>query len=170
MSSRSGCDGFCRSLGPRLVGSLVLYCDDRGVAEDLAQEALARAVERWERVSAMSSPEAWVYRVAFNLARSRFRRRAAERRATHRMAPVPPVAPDDVATAIAVRAAVRALPPRQRAVVIARFYGGLSVQETAAALGCAEGTVKATTHQAIRNLRQAGLVDVEEVPVDDTVG
>jgi RNA polymerase sigma factor (sigma-70 family) len=86
------------------------------------------------------------------------------------MAPVPPVAPDDVATAIAVRAAVRALPPRQRAVVIARFYGGLSVQETAAALGCAEGTVKATTHQAIRNLRQAGLVDVEEVPVDDTVG
>jgi DNA-directed RNA polymerase specialized sigma24 family protein len=46
----------------------------------------------------------------------------------------------------------------------------LSVAETATALGCAEGTVKATTHQAIRALRAAGLVDDEEVPVGDTVG
>jgi RNA polymerase sigma-70 factor (ECF subfamily) len=148
---------------------LVLYCGDRGVAEELAQEALARAVERWGRVATMHSPDAWVYRVAFNLARSGFRRRAAERRATARLAGIAPAPPDDTASAVAVRAAVHALPPRQRAVVIARFYGGLSVPETAEALGCAEGTVKATTHQAIKNLRAAGLVDVEEDEVDDAI-
>jgi RNA polymerase sigma factor (sigma-70 family) len=163
-------DAFCAALGPRLVGSLLLYCGDRGLAEELAQEALVRTVERWPQVAAMTAPEAWVYRVAFNLARSRFRRRGAERRATRRLARLPVPSADDETTAIAVRAAVRALPPRQRAVVIARFYSGLSVAETATALACAEGTVKATTHQAIRALRAAGIVDEEEVTVDDTVG
>jgi RNA polymerase sigma-70 factor (ECF subfamily) len=146
---------------------LVLYCGDRGVAEDLAQESLARAVERWAQVGRMDAPEAWVYRVAFNLARSRFRRRAAERRATGRL-PFAAAAPD-ATDAIAVRDAVAGLPPRQRAVIVARFYAGLSVAETAEALRCAEGTVKAATHQALRNLRAAGLVDDEEVELDEPV-
>jgi RNA polymerase sigma factor (sigma-70 family) len=164
------CEAFCRALAPRLVGSLVLYCGDRGVAEEFAQEALARAVERWAQVGAMAAPEAWVYRVAFNLARSGFRRRAAERRATGRLPVVVPAASDPT-DAVAVRDAVRALPPRQRAVIVARFYAGLSVAETADALGCAEGTVKAATHQALRNLRAAGLVDDEdeEVELDEPV-
>jgi RNA polymerase sigma-70 factor (ECF subfamily) len=165
------CDAFCRALGPRLVGSLVLYCGDRAVAEELAQEALARAFERWERVATMASPEAWTYRVAFNLARSGLRRQGAERRAHRRLRGDASVAvePPD-ATAVAVREAVAALPPRQRAVIIARFYGGLSVSEAASALGCAEGTIKAHTAQAIANLRASGLADLEEVPVDDAVG
>src|SRR5689334_16184895 len=165
------CDAFCRGLGPRLVGSLVLYCGDRAVAEELAQEALARAFERWERVGTMASPEAWTYRVAFNLARSGFRRRSVERRAHRRLRESLPgvVEPPD-ATAVAVRDAVAALAPRQRAVIVARFYAGLSVSEAAAALGCAEGTIKAHTAQAIANLRASGLADLEEVAVDDTVG
>jgi RNA polymerase sigma factor (sigma-70 family) len=162
-------DTFCRALGPRLVGSLVLYCGDRTGAEELAQEALARAFERWDRVGVMASPEAWTYRVAFNLARSTFRRQAVEWRAERALRSDPGHAPvdPDADTAVAVRAAVAALAPRQRAAIVARYYAGLNVAETAQALHCAEGTVKALTHQAIANLRAAGLVDAdEEVSVD----
>lgn len=64
---------------------------------------------------------------------------------------------------LAVRAAVAAPAPRQRAVVV-RSYADLPVDEVAAALGCAPGTVKARTHKALANLRRAGLDDREEVP------
>ena len=120
---------LCARLRPRLVGSLALYCGDRGVAEDLAQEALARAWARWRHVSALDVPERWVYRTAFNLARSRFRRLAVEQR-VHRLVPVPSPLPD-TATAVAVRAAVSALPARQRAAIVARYYLDLDVAASA---------------------------------------
>jgi RNA polymerase sigma-70 factor (ECF subfamily) len=159
---------FCAALSARLVGSLVLFCGDRAVAEELAQEALARALERWDRVARMDAPEAWVYRTAFNLARTHGKRRAAERRAQHRLAMVPHPALPDTTTAVAVRDAVRALPDRQREAVIARFYAGLPVADAAVALGCAPGTVKALVHQAVARLRASGLLDddLEEEPVD----
>jgi RNA polymerase sigma factor (sigma-70 family) len=155
---RDGCIEFCRRERPRLVGALALYLGDAGVAEELAQEALVRVWERWDRVAAMDRPDAWLHRVAFNLARSWFRRRGAERRAQQRSGPtadayVLPDAPD----AVAVRAAVALLAPRQRAAVVARFYVGLDVASAAAALGCSDGTVKALTHQAVTRLRAAGL-------------
>jgi RNA polymerase sigma-70 factor (ECF subfamily) len=152
-------DRFCRALSPRLVGSLVLFCGDRGLAEELAQEALARAFERWDRVSRMDAPEAWVYRTAFNLARTQGRRRTLERRAQRQLALAPAPALPDSATAVALRDAVAALPPRQRAAVVARFYAGLSVAQAATALGCAPGTVKALVHQGVARLRESGLVD-----------
>jgi len=160
---------FCRDLTPRLVGSMVLFSGDRILGEEIAQEALTRALERWGRVGRMASPEAWVYRTGFNVARSWARRRGVEQRANARLAGrfVPADLPDS-ATAIAVREAVAALPARQRAVIVCRFYGGMSVAETAQVLSCASGTVKALTHRAIAGLRTAGLVDVEEVAVDVT--
>ena len=164
---RAEVERFCTDIAPRLVGSLTLYCGDRLLAEELAQEALARAIERWPRVGSMASPEAWTYRTAFNLARSSFRRAAAERRARARVGASPPALPDQ-AEVVAVRDAVHALPARQRQVVIARFYAGLDVAETARVLGCREGTVKAHTFKALGNLRNAGLTDDEET-VDDTV-
>ena len=161
----AGPERFCADVGPRLVGSLTLYCGDRLLAEELAQEALARAIERWVRVGRMAAPEAWVYRTAFNLARSSFRRAAAERRARTRLPHA--AAMPDATDAIAVRDAVQALPPRQRQVIIARYYLGLDVAETARVLGCRDGTVKAHTFKAMSNLRAAGLTDEEEL--DDTL-
>jgi RNA polymerase sigma-70 factor (ECF subfamily) len=146
---------FCSDVGGRLAGSLVLYCGDRAVGEELAQEALIRALERWTRVSRLDSPEAWVFHVGFNLARSARRKRDAEQRAHERLARERElnVSLPDTATAMAVRDAIGALPPRQRAVVLVRFYGGLDVRETARALRCAEGTVTSLTHKAIAALR-----------------
>ena len=153
---------FCRDLRRQLVGSLTLYCGDRGVAEELAQDALAKACQRWDTVGVMASPEAWTYRTAFNLASSWGRRRSAERRANRRVGVDRPVSQPDTATNQAVREAVAALPPRQRAVIVCRFFLTLSVQETADVLDCAEGTVKATTHQALGVLRTSGLIDEPE--------
>ncbi len=153
---------FCRAIRDRLVGSLTLFCGDRAVAEELAQEALVRAWERWDRVGTMASPEAWTYRTAFNLASSWGRRRSAERRAHRRLGPSDPLAvTPDTPTIEAVRDAVGALPPKQRAAVVCRFYLTMTVAETAETLGCAQGTVKSATHQALANLRTAGLVDDE---------
>jgi RNA polymerase sigma factor (sigma-70 family) len=158
---------FCARMRDRLVGSLVLLVGDRGVAEELAQEALARAVERWRRVGRMASPEAWTYRTAYNLAHSWFRRGRIERGAHARLA-APDTALPDTATAIAVRAAVAALPPRQRAVIVARYYLRLDVAETARALGCSPGTVKAHTAKAMEHLRASGLLD-EETQAEPTL-
>ena len=85
MRERPDAEAWCATIRPRLVGALSLYTGDPQVAEDVAQEALARVWDRWERVRTMRSPEAWTFTVAFNLAHSWFRRvrsrRDRERRA-----------------------------------------------------------------------------------------
>jgi RNA polymerase sigma-70 factor (sigma-E family) len=161
-----GPEDFCAEVYPRLAASLTLHVGDRHVAEELAQEALLRAVARWRRLAHHPSPVAWTYRVAFNLATSRFRRDAAVRRAAARLAAAPAIDGVDPTTRLAVRAAVAALPPRQRAAVVLRYFADLSVEEAAAALGCAPGTVKSLTHHGVTALRTA-LGDALDVEVGD---
>ena len=145
---------LCRREHVRLVGLLALYTGDRAVGEDLAQEVLLRAHQQWPRVRQMASPHAWLSSVGINLARSWWRRRYAEQRAYRRHgagpAQVTEPEPSDV---VAIRRAVAALPPRQRAALVLRYYGDLSQAQTAEALGCAEGTVKSLTHKAVATLR-----------------
>jgi integrase len=100
------------------------------------------------------SPMAWASRVALNLAGSWWRRRDAERRANRKASDQPGRPEHDHADVLAVRQAVHALPRRQRAVLVLRFYQGLSVRETATAMSCAEGTVKSLTSHAIVALRR----------------
>lgn len=146
---------FCRREYPRLVGSLSLHCGDPGVAEELAQEALARACDRWERVRQMDAPGAWVHRVAVNLASSHFRRRQAERRANARHGDDSARAhtDHDVAGAVAVRQAVSRLPDRQRTAVALRFFLEMSVAEAAAVMHCSEGAVTQHTRRGVAALR-----------------
>lgn len=146
----------------RLVRALTLYCRDRRVAEELAQDALVRAHERWGRVSRLDQPDAWVHRVAFNLARSWWRRRFAEQRAYRRHGPEPRRSDDgDLGTAIAVRDAVAALPPRQREVVVLRYFLGHSAGETAEVLGVTANAVAAATFKAVASLRRVLDVAIE---------
>jgi RNA polymerase sigma factor (sigma-70 family) len=134
----------------RLVGALIVYGCDASTADDIAQEALARLWERWASVR---DPLPWLYRVAFNLARSRWRRLKRERGS--------PVSAEELSTlpdielAAQLRFAVDQLPARQRMAVVMRYYRDLSVTQTATAMGCSEGTVKATTNHAVARLRIA---------------
>jgi RNA polymerase sigma factor (sigma-70 family) len=146
---------FCRREHPRLVGALTLYCGDRSVAEEIAQDALAAACERWESVSKMAAPGAWVHRVAVNAVSSRFRRRSAERRARSRLeaAHEEAVSDPDGADAIAIRRAVAALPLRQKQALVLRFYLGLSVAEAAAWMDVSEAAVKSLSQRAMATLR-----------------
>jgi len=155
-------ESFVEAIRPRLVGSLTLYCGDRQAAEDLAQEALVRVWMKWKKVSRMNSPEAWTYRTAFNLASSWGRRGQAERRAVGRLAARPgSVATDDPTDALALADALATLAPRQRSAIVCRYCLGLGVDDSAEAMGCRPGTVKALTSQAISRLRELGLVEAE---------
>lgn len=156
---------FCAELHPRLVGALALRTGSRALAEELAQEAFVRVWERWPTVQTMDSPEAWTFRVALNLASSRFRRMGAERRASARLGarPVEHASLDTGGPERAlVRDAIAGLPPRQRTVVILRYFSDLSVAETAHAMGCAEGTVKSLTSKAVEALRATLGADLVE--------
>lgn len=147
-------DVFCRHQYPRLVGALSLYCGDPDLAEELAQEALERACERWPHLVAMASPGAWVHRVGMNLAHSRYRRRQAERRARARHAPTEDRYEEtDVAERLTLRSELLKLSKRQRTVLVMRYYLGFSVAETAEALGVTDGAVKAATHRGVTRLR-----------------
>ena len=118
-----------------------------GAGEDVAQEAFVRAYLRWRTVQAMERPDAWVRRVAINLAYSRLRRVAAEMRAVTRMRldrePQPKDGDDD-----GFWEAVRALPPRQAQAIALHYADDLSVSDVAAVMHCADGTVKAHLHAA----------------------
>lgn len=157
-------DAFCHQEYPRLVGTLTLFCGDRELAGELAQETLARACADWRRVREMYAPGPWLNRVAINLAKSHFRRRAVERRVAHRLDPGPAHTEPDNDTALALRQAIEALPARQRAAVILRFYAGMSVEEAAEAMNVPAGTVKRLTHKGVHGLRtDARIRDLVEV-------
>jgi RNA polymerase sigma-70 factor (sigma-E family) len=145
--------------GGRLLGFAVLLAGDRQDAEDLVQLALLRSAGRWS--AARQHPEAYTRTVLVNVARDRWRvrrRRHLETLAGD-LVPFSPAAAGDAAAAVLDRQlllrACRVLPVQQRAVLVLRFWEDRSVQETAAVLGCTEGTVKSHTHRALARLRLA---------------
>jgi RNA polymerase sigma-70 factor (sigma-E family) len=142
---------FERNYGA-VVRAVALAIGDRSRAEDAVQEAFGRAYRRWRSVSAMDRPVTCVYVVALNTRRKEWRR---ETRRTRVPIDDDAVADhsDPIVTAMDLRAALLRLTPRQRAAVVLRYLADLSTKDVAAALGCAEGTVKATLHQALRKLR-----------------
>lgn len=146
-------DAFCRREHPRLVGALSLYCGDRHVAEEIAADALVRAIDRWDRVRTMRAPGAWVHRVAMNLVNSRFRRVAAERRARSRLGGGDDPTDPATADAMTVRQAVAALPEPQRRCLVLRFYLGYELSEVADELGRTPQAVAALTYRALERLR-----------------
>ncbi len=121
-------------------------------AEDVVQEAFARALAQWVEVREMARPDLWVQRVALNLATSRLRRRSAEARAVARLSKRPEVAYDAFGVEQPFWDAVRRLPPKQRRVVALRYAGDLTIADIAVIVGSAEGTVKAQLHAARQRL------------------
>ncbi|WP_328655337.1 SigE family RNA polymerase sigma factor [Micromonospora sp. NBC_00330] len=142
-----------------LTIQLFAYTGEMAAAEDVVQEAFCRALARWDRVSAFDEPGAWVRRVAWNLASSRWRRArtAAQFARRHREEHVPAPSPDRVALA----RALSALPAQQRRAVILHYLADLQVREIANQEGVAEGTVKSWLHRG-RAALAAQLTDKEK--------
>jgi RNA polymerase sigma-70 factor (ECF subfamily) len=134
----------------RVLRTAYLITGDVQEAADVTQEAFARAYERGRSVLGMERPDAWLQRVATNLAIS-WRRQMRRRR--NQQAPVGERfelgGPDPD-----LMAALRLLSPAQRAVIALRFFADQSVDQAARALHKRPGTVKALTSQAVHRLRE----------------
>jgi RNA polymerase sigma-70 factor (ECF subfamily) len=128
-----------------LTVQLYTYFGDRQEAQDVVQEAFCRALARWSRVSRYDDPVAWVRRVAWNLATSRWRRMRTALAFSRRQRPdhVDGPGPDRVALV----AALATLPPAQRRAMVLHYLADLPVAQIAAEEGVAEGTVKSWLHR-----------------------
>ena len=130
------------------------------LAEDVVQEVLVRAQSRWRRIGALDRPEAYVRRMVLNEFLN-WRRRRANRDVSMSNALLEGLAPSVADPAAAhgdadeLRRALAGLPRRQRAVLVLRFYEGLSDPEIAAELGCSAGTVRSHASRALSTLRSA---------------
>ena len=153
-----------QELSPRLLALTGAYCEDADQAEDLLQAAWVRAYQRRRSYSGAGSVTAWLATICRNVCLDQLRRRgphsagvgsAGSESALARASatePSPALATERKRMADAVRRAVLSLPTRQRDTVILRMLEGRSVRDTARVLGCAEGTVKAALHHALRKL------------------
>lgn len=153
-------DRFFGSEYGRVVRSLTLALGDQGRAEEAAEEAIAHASRRWRSVGVMDRPGAWVYVVALRAERRRLSR--AARQDSNLAVAVDPDGEEGMVDGLWVTAALDGLTDRQRLAVVLRYYADLSLADTAEAMGCALGTVKATLHAALGRMRVA-MVEGAEV-------
>jgi len=146
---------FARAHTPALLRSAYLLTGDQHLAEDLVQTALSRTARAWPRID--GNAPGYTRRIMYNLQVSWWRKK----RVREQFAEEPPEGPAearedaDAALRLTVRTALMGLTTKQRAVVVLRFFEDRSVDETAAVLGCAPGTVKTQTSRALSHLRSA---------------
>ena len=142
-------DAWVSSTYSDVVRALSLYCGDQSVAEDCTQEAL---FQLWRRHRTLDNPRAWVFKCAFNIASSTYRRRAAERRALKRSSS-PTVPTPQIERDLDLQRGLAALPERQRQAVLLRYLADLDIPTVALAMGCSPGTVKAHLARGLAALR-----------------
>lgn len=146
---------FVATRSAALLRSAYLLTGDRQLAEDLLQTALVRAYPLWGGIREPRAAESYVRKAMVRTLIS-WRRRSAWTR--ERVAKEPPdhaVGPpgDEIDTRLRLWPIVLTLPPRQRAVIVLRYYEDLTEPQAAAVLGCATGTVKSHHARAMRALR-----------------
>ncbi|GAA4374853.1 SigE family RNA polymerase sigma factor [Nocardioides caricicola] len=137
---------------PGLYRTAYLMLGDHQLAEDLTQTALTKTYAARRRIKDPAAAPAYARVVLANTATTWFRRRSWRNEVPTETLPESGTERDP-STGPAVVAALATLPPRQRAVVVLRFYDDLSVREVARALGVSEGTVKSQTSDALAKLR-----------------
>lgn len=147
---------------PGLVRLLTAMCGSRPDAEELAQEAFARLVPRWSRVSRYDLPEAWVRQVAVRALLSRSRRSRVARDAQRLLADDTAVPPPN-GDRLDVEATMRTLPVPHRTVLVLHHGLGLPLEQVARELGVPLGTVKSRLSRA----RAAFVADFDREPVSD---
>jgi RNA polymerase sigma-70 factor (sigma-E family) len=161
--------------GTALLRTASLLCASKADAEDLLQTALEKTYRHWGRLSAEIDPEPYVRRILVNLTISRARRWRILRE-VHM--PSPPEVPAVSEThAVELRGALieqlRRLGPRQRAVLVLRYWEDQPESEIARILGCSVGTVKSQAARGLARMRELMAADVRDDgrgdgPVDGT--
>jgi len=144
--------------GSLLRTALLLTGQSRAEAEDLLQIALERAYRHWPRISGSGGPERYVRQILARASTDRWRRLARRPEQAMPAADYGPVAPDrtsEIADRDYLLLALASLPPRQRAVLVLRYFDDLSEAETARMLGCSLGTVKSQAARGLARLRAA---------------
>jgi RNA polymerase sigma-70 factor (sigma-E family) len=151
---------FARSQALLLRRCAYLLCGDWHLAEDLVQATLVKLYGAWPRIENTDRPVSYA---RTTLTRCWLdERRRPWRRAEERSGDLPDTADSTVDPALAhdrsavreeLLAALAGLPPRQRAVLVLRYFGGMSITATAVALGCSEGTVKSQASRGLDTLR-----------------
>jgi RNA polymerase sigma-70 factor (sigma-E family) len=142
-----------------LVATAFLVTGDRGLAEDCVQEALTRVHRRWAALRRDGNPHAYTRKAVLNAALAWYRQRGRRVREVpfgsfDRAGPGEPPLPD-----AGLLDALRALPPRMRAVVVLRYVEDRSERETAELLGCSPGAVKSAASRGLARLRQSLTTD-----------
>ena len=147
---------------PALLRTAYMLTGNRADAEDLLQTALAKTCLAWDRIREREAVDGYVRRVMVNTQTSFWRRRRVSEHPTDELPDVPAGRDDtaDLDLHDALWTALSALPRRQRAMVVLRYYEDLSEAETAQVMGVSVGTVKSTTSRALAKLRDtSGLRD-----------
>jgi RNA polymerase sigma-70 factor, ECF subfamily len=142
-------DELYRTSRERLAVQIVALTGSIHDAEDAVQEAFVRAWLRWKTVGAYDDPEAWVRRVAYNLAVSRWRR--TRKAVLQAVVTAPKQEPDEP---IGVLDAMKVLAPTQRRALVLHHVGGLSISKIAEEMNVAEGTVKSWLSRARTRLSE----------------
>ena len=149
----------------RLLRLAVTLTGSREVAEELAQEAMIRALKHWTRVQAFERPDAWVTRVLCNLATSRGRRLTVEARFLVRLRGERKHAVEPNTDNAMLLDAIRRLPRRQAQAIVLFYFDDESVQSIAVILECPENTVKTLLRRARGALADLlGEIDDEDQP------
>jgi RNA polymerase sigma-70 factor (sigma-E family) len=132
-----------------------LLCQDWHQADDIVQAAITRLYVHWGRVSAMEHAEAYVRAILARAFLSQQRSGWVRRVILSDQVPESLACGPDREAALDLKAALAGLPPRQRATLVLRFYCDMTVEQTAEALGCTQGTVKSQTSKGLGSLRRA---------------
>jgi RNA polymerase sigma-70 factor (sigma-E family) len=145
---------------PALLRTAYLLTGDVHTAEDVVQTAFAKLYLSWHKVQRAESLDGYMRRIVVNEANSLWRRPWRRREVSADVLPeVARSTEYDDGRAAAVWALVCGLPPRQRAVIVLRYYEELSEAEIARVLGISEGTVKSQASRALAGLRASGAAD-----------
>ncbi|MCP2322730.1 RNA polymerase sigma-70 factor (sigma-E family) [Hamadaea flava] len=147
-----------------LSRSAYLLTGDAHLAEDLVQQTLVQVASRWERIVAGGDPDAYVRRVLYHQHVSWWRRWRREAVPVDRLPDTAGPLPD-VALTVAVQQALAKLTPKQRAVLVLRYFEDLTETQAATVLGVGVGTVKSQTRDALARLRVLApdLAELQEV-------
>ncbi len=152
MSASESFEEYVTAQMPALLRTAYLLTGHRHDAEDLVQSTLVKCVSAWKRIE--HNPDGYVRRVMVNDNISRWRRHRGREVLTEHP-PETGATGGDPADGLALQRALSRLAPRQRAVIVLRYYEDLTERETADILGVAVGTVKSQTRDALRRLRVA---------------